>query len=146
MTDVSTDADALRSEVERLKAENTKLARRASWRSRLRSGSSAFLLVLGCGLAVLSLVAIWLRATLLNTDRYVSTVTPIAADPAVQDAVAQKLSTAIFARVDFASLSRDVLPERADVLAPAIQRGAQSVISDRINDFTHSPRFQELWV
>src|SRR3954465_3105707 len=108
MTDVSTDAEALRSEVERLKAENAKLARRANLRSRLRSASSAFLLVLGCGLAVLSIVAIWLRATLLNTDRYVSTVAPIAADPAVQDAVAKKLDNAIFTRVDFASLARQV--------------------------------------
>ncbi len=60
------------------------------------------LLVLGCGLAVLSLVAVWLRVTLLDTDRYVDTVAPIAAEPAVQDAVADKLETAIYSRVDFA--------------------------------------------
>ena len=39
---------------------------------------------LGCGLAALSVVAIWLRVTLLDTDRYVKTVAPIAAEPAVQ--------------------------------------------------------------
>src|SRR3954464_8602866 len=132
MTAVSTDAEALRSEVEWLKAENAKLARRPDLRPRLRSASSAFLLVLGCGSIVLSIVAIWLRATLLNTDRYVSTVAPIAADPAVQNAVAKRLETAIYSRVDFSSLAREVLPDRADVLAPAIERGAQSVISDRI--------------
>src|SRR4051794_14460056 len=145
MTDVGSD-EQLQAEVERLRKENAKLARRVSWGQRARSASSAFLLVLGCGLAVLALLAIWLRGTLLNTDRYVSTVAPIAADPAVQDAVAKKLDNAIFTRVDFASLARQVLPDRADVLAPAIERGAQSVISDRVNEFTHSQRFQDLWV
>jgi hypothetical protein len=95
---------------------------------------------------VLSLLALWLRGTLLNTDRYVSTVAPLAANPDIQNAVADKLENAIFSRVDFAGLSRQVLPDRADVLAPAIQRGAQSVISDRIHEFTRSPRFQQLWL
>ncbi|HEX6023585.1 MAG TPA: hypothetical protein VFZ00_16455 [Solirubrobacter sp.] len=145
MTTVS-DAEALRLEVERLRAENEQLARKVEWRRQFRRASSGLLLVLGCGLVALSLVAIWLRVTLLNTDRYVDTVAPIAAEPAVQAAVADKIETAIFTRVDFAGLAREVLPERADVLAPAIERGVQGVISDRIEDFTRSQRFQELWV
>jgi hypothetical protein len=145
MTKVS-DAEALRLEVERLKAENAELTRKVEWRRQFRRASSGLLLVLGCGLVALSLVAIWLRVTLLDTDRYVETVAPIAAEPGVQDAVAQKLETAIYSRVDFAGLAREVLPERADVLAPAIERGVQGVISDRIAEFTRSERFQELWV
>jgi hypothetical protein len=137
---------ALNEELERLRAANAELQAKVNRRLRWRGAGSGLLLTLGCGLAVLSLLALWLRGTLLNTDRYVSTVTPIAANPAVQDAVAARLETAIYSRVDFASLAQQVLPERADVLAPAIERGAQSVISDRIRDFTRSPRFQELWV
>src|SRR4051794_12073372 len=140
------ESGALQAEVERLRAENAALSRRVEWRRSLRRASSGFLLVLGCGLAVLSLLAIWLRATMLNTDRYVNTVAPIAADPAVQGAVADKLKTAINSRVDFTALAREVLPDRADVLAPAIERGAESVIADRIDDFTRSERFQQLWV
>jgi hypothetical protein len=145
MTKVS-DAEALRLEVERLRAENQELTRKVEWRRQFRRASSGLLLVLGCGLVALSLVAIWLRVTLLDTDRYVDTVAPIAAEPGVQDAVAAKLETAIYSRVDFAGLAREVLPERADVLAPAIERGVQGVISDRIAEFTRSERFQELWV
>ena len=141
MTDV-----ALNDEVERLRARNAELERKVRRRLRWRGSLSGLLLVLGCGLAVLSLVAIWLRVTLLDTDRYVSTVAPIAAQPAVQDAVADQLETAIYSRVDFASLARQVLPERADVLAPAIETGAKSVISQRIETFTRSERFQTLWV
>jgi hypothetical protein len=73
------DAAALQAEVERLRAANARLGRRADWRRRGRRAAKVALLVLGCGLAVLSLVAIWLRVTLLDTDRYVQTVAPLAA-------------------------------------------------------------------
>src|SRR5690242_14447420 len=98
---------AVNEELERLRAENAKLSARISRRLRWRSAGAWLLLVLGCGLAVLALVAVWLRTTLLDTDRYVQTVAPIAAQPAVQNAVADKLETAIFARVDFAALARE---------------------------------------
>src|SRR6476620_2345622 len=83
MTDV-----ALTEELERLRAANAELQNKVNRRLRWRGAGSGLLLTLGCGLAVLSLLALWLRGTLLNTDRYVSTVAPIAANPAVQDAVA----------------------------------------------------------
>lgn len=141
MTDVAPNE-----ELERLRAENARLSARISRRLRWRSAGAWLLLVLGCGLAVLALVAVWLRTTLLDTDRYVQTVTPIAAQPAVQNAVADKLETAIFSRVDFAALAREALPDRADLIAPAIERGAQGFISDRVHDFTRSPRFEQLWI
>jgi hypothetical protein len=139
------DGKDLQAEVERLRAENETLQRRIAWRDRARRASAWALLVLGCGLAVLALVAVWLRATLLDTDRYVDTVAPIAADADVQNAVAGKLETAIFTRIDFDALAREVLPDRAQLLAPAIERGVQGVISDRLHEFTASDRFQELW-
>jgi hypothetical protein len=140
------DTEALRTEVERLRAQNAKLQRSGTRRDRARRASVVGLLLLGCGLAALSVVAIWLRVTLLDTDRYVSTVAPIAAEPAVQKAVADKLDGAINSRVDFDGLAREALPDRADVLAPAIERGLQSFIRTRIDDFTQSQRFQDLWV
>src|SRR4051812_16977382 len=135
----------LREEVEKLRADNAALQRKANLRRTVRRASVVGLLVFGCGLALLSVVAIWLRVTLLDTDRYVDTVAPIAAQPAVQRAVAQKLETAIDSRIDFNQLAREVLPERADVLAPAIASGVEAQIRQRLDDFTASPRFQELW-
>lgn len=136
----------LQAEVDRLRAENEALRARGMTRERTRRASVVFLLVLGCGLAALSVVAIWLRVTLLDTDRYVETVAPIAAEPAVQNAVADRLSTAINDRIDFASLAREALPERADVMAPVIETGVQSFITARVSDFTRSQRFEDLWV
>jgi hypothetical protein len=140
-----TDDATLRTEVEELRAANASLRRRLSWRTTARKASVVGLLILGCGLAALAVLAIWLRVTLLDTDRYVDTVAPIAAEPAVQKAVADKLDTAITTRIDFTALAREVLPDRADVLAPALANGAQSVIRSRLDDFTTSERFETLW-
>jgi len=135
----------LQDEVERLRAHNAALQRKVNLRRTVRRASVVTLLVVGALLAILAVVAIWLRVTLLNTDNYVKTVAPIAAEPAVQKAVADKLDTAINAKIDFNALARDVLPDRADVLAPAIATGVQSQIRSRLNEFTASDRFQQLW-
>jgi hypothetical protein len=137
--------DALLAEVRRLRAENAMLRRREATRRRPGRKSAVALLVLGCVLAALSVVAIWLRGTLLDTDRYVSTVAPIATHPTVQKAVADRLDAEINRRIDFGGLARQVLPERAGVLAPVIQTGVQSFIRTRLDEFTRSERFQTLW-
>src|SRR4051794_2719899 len=139
------DVAELRDELERLRSANSKLERRVAWRARLRRAGLVLLLLLGCVFAAASAAAIWTRATVLNTDRYVKTMAPIARSPAIQDTVAKKLDTAITSRVDFTGLARQVLPERADILAPAIANGVQSAISSRIDNFVHSPRFLQLW-
>ena len=127
----------LESEVVRLRAENETLRARARRRERMRRGGVVLLLVLGCGLAALSVVAIWLRVTLLDTDRYVDTVAPIAAQPAVQDAVAAKLESEIYTRIDFASLAREVLPERADVHGARDPDG-RAVVHQRADHGVHA--------
>jgi hypothetical protein len=135
----------LRDEVERLRETNAKLARRVAWRARLRRAALVLLLVLGCGVAGASVIAIWTRATVLNTDRYVNTMAPIARSPSVQAAVVDKLDAGITNRIDFQALARQVLPDQADLLAPAIATGVESQIRKQIEDFVHSERFPELW-
>lgn len=136
-------------EVGRLKQEvaelQAKLDRRARWRMRLRRAALAFLLVLGCGLVAMSLIAAYVRATVIDTDRYVSTMAPIARSPEVQDAVADKLDAAITSRVDFDALLREALPPRADPLAPALAGGLRQAIRSRLDGFVASDDFPNLW-
>jgi hypothetical protein len=139
------DVAKLRDEVESLRAANARLGKRVARRLRLRRAALVLLLVLGCGLAAMSAIAIWTRATVLDTDRYVSTMAPIARSPAVQETVADKLDTAITSKVDFEALARQVLPEQADLLAPAIENGLESRIRARIDAFVGGPRFPQLW-
>ena len=114
-------------------------------RTRARRGSLAFLLGFGCLLVALSVIAIFVRVTVLNTNRYVDAMAPIAASPAVQQAVADKLDTAITGRVDFDALLREALPDRADPLAPALSGGLQQAIRSRLDQFVASDDFQNLW-
>lgn len=143
MTDTAPDEVArLREEVERMRA---RLDRRAARRERARRSALAFLLVLGCGLVAATLIAWFVRATVLNTDRYVETMAPIAQSENVQRAVADKLDAAITSRIDFDGLMREALPDQADPLAPALAAALQQAIRSRLDTFVASDRFQTLW-
>ena len=122
-----------------------KLDRRAARRTRARRAALSLLLVLGCGLVALSLIAVYVRETVLDTNRYVAAMSPIAASPAVQQAVAAKLDTAISSRVDFDALLREALPAQADPLAPALAGGLRQAIRTRLDSFVASADFQRLW-
>ena len=52
---------------------------------------ACLLIVVGCVLAPLAGVAVWARNQVTNTDRYVTTVAPLARDPAIQAAIAERM-------------------------------------------------------
>ncbi len=135
------DAD----EVTRLRLELAEAQAKLERRGRLRRAGLAFLLVLGCGLVALSLIAAYVRTTVLDTDRYVATMAPIAASPAVQQAVADKLDTAITGRVNFDALMREALPARADPLAPALAGALRQAIRSQLDSFVASDTFETVW-
>jgi hypothetical protein len=133
----------LRDRVTQLQSQLDDRARR---RTRGRSLGLSLLLVLGCVLVALSLIALYVRAEVLNEDRYVDTMAPIAASPAVQQAVTDKLDAAIDDRVDFAALLREALPPRVDPLAPALADTLHQAVRTRLDAFVASDEFQRLWV
>jgi hypothetical protein len=145
MTEIAPDDEVtrLREEVDQMRR---KLDRRAAWRARGRRSALSFLLVLGCGLVAATLIALFVRATVLNTDRYVDTMAPIARSAPVQQAVADKLDTAITSRVDFDGLMAEALPAQADPLAPALAAALQQAIRSQLDSFVASDRFETLWV
>ena len=137
------DVKRLEGEVAQLQA---RLDRRERWKARGRRVGLAFLLVLGCGLVAMALIAAYVRATVVDTDRYVATMAPIADSPDVQRAVADKLDGAITSRVDFDALLREALPDRADPLAPARAGGLREAIRSRIDGFVASDQFADLCI
>ncbi|TKT01833.1 hypothetical protein [Streptomyces lasalocidi] len=62
---------------------------------RLRTASSAVLIALACLLVPLGTLAAWAAYDLTDTDRYVTTMAPLAADPAVREAVADSVGDGI---------------------------------------------------
>jgi hypothetical protein len=81
-----------RAELERLRAEVARLRatapldapkrppERPPGRGRWRTVVASLLIVVGCVLAPLSVVAVWIRNQVTDTDRYIATVTPLARD------------------------------------------------------------------
>ena len=84
---------------------------------RWRRIVGTILLVVGCVLVPLSLSAVWVRNTLLDTDNYVSTVGPLASDPHVQQAVAKRVTDALVNDATVEKRIAAALPPRASFLA-----------------------------
>jgi hypothetical protein len=103
------------------------------------------LVVLVCVLAPVSLMGVWLRNTLLHTDQFVDTMGPLADDPAIQQAVANRATTALIEGTDVQLKIRQALPDRAKSLAPFITGGAEQVVHGVVLRFVESDRFENLW-
>jgi hypothetical protein len=118
----------------------------ANERSRRRRNRwSKVLAVVGAILLPLAGLTFWSRNQLLNTDRYVRTVRPLASDPAVRAALADRVSTVVSDAVDFEHRAEDALPDRAKFLAAPIAAGAKNFIHDVALNFLASDQFAQLW-
>jgi hypothetical protein len=116
------------------------------------------LIVIGCILAPLSGVAVWAKNQVTNTDRYVATVAPLASDPAIQNAVADKVTAEIFAHLDVAGITNqavDALAERGlpplvatqlHALSGPLSSGVQSFVRTEVGKVVASDAFAEAWL
>jgi hypothetical protein len=146
------EAADLQHQVEELRQENEALRRHEeqleSHRGggRVRTIASWVLLVLACLLAVVSVLVVFARNEVLNTDAYVSTVAPLASNPAIQTAVAKRVSEKLIAEADTQQRVKNALPDRAAFLAPPITSGLESLTNQIALRFVQSSQFQKLWV
>lgn len=120
---VEAELERLRLENEQLKAEvsddleGIRHRRRAYKR---RSFTVVALLIVGS--LLLPALTIWMLNMLLDTDRYVDTVQPLASDPTIQAALTNRISAKVAELVDVKSLAEEALPERAEIrLRPSQQ-------------------------
>src|SRR3982751_2854680 len=104
--------DDERAELERLRQENLTLRtsgrpprRRVRWRSVI----AAVLIVLGCVMAPVALIAVWTHDEVTDTDHFVATAGPLIDDPAVQEALTNRVTTTVFEYVDVQDLADQVI-------------------------------------
>ena len=122
MSHVAALTDEERAELERLRNEvatlrtrvgaeegGTATDRRVPARQRWRTIVATLLIVLGCVLAPLSVVAVWSSNQLTDTDRYVETVRPLADEPAIQNAIAGKITDEVFTYIDVEAITTQAL-------------------------------------
>jgi LPXTG-motif cell wall-anchored protein len=95
---------------------------------------------------VLTPVVVWGRNLLLNTDRYVQTMEPLASNPGVQNTVIAAVDAQFQGRLDLKSVLDPVLPPRAaQVLVPPLQSAADSLVNTVTTRFVQSDAFKTLW-
>jgi hypothetical protein len=161
------EVERLRAEVadlrSRLHQQNQDATRRAAeagrvMRQRWRTVVAALLIVIACVLAPLSIVSVWAKNQVTNTDRYVRTMAPLAKEPAVQSALADRITARIFASVDVKALINQTVdalarqglpPDRVAQLKSLSGPAANAVESftrSQIGKITSSAAFANAWV
>jgi hypothetical protein len=150
--DAAPDADA--AEIERLRLENERLRHEvvelgsAGPREKkhwIRGTAIVVLMALGFVLVPSTLTALWTHNQLMNTDRYVQMVGPLADDPAVQQAVADDISTQVWSSVDVQSLLEQYLPPKLTFAAPALASQVENQVNGLILKAVQSPEFATVW-
>ncbi|HTR68868.1 MAG TPA: hypothetical protein VMH41_01400 [Mycobacteriales bacterium] len=147
------DIDALKMEVEELRERNRTLEHESSthsghtgWGARARSTGVVLALVLGTLCMTLSPLAIWGRNLVLNTDRYVQTMSPLSSDPGVQQLVVKAVDKQVEDNVDISSLVEQSLPPRAAPLAGPLESAFQGLVNTVVTRFVASDAFHQLWL
>lgn len=111
-----------------------------------RSTGAVILIVLGVLCLVVAPMAVWGRNLLLNTDRYVETLKPVASNPGMQDAVIRAVDTQVTDHLDVKGLVTDVLPPRAaQALAGPLESAVTGLVNTVTTRFVQSDAFQKLW-
>lgn len=151
------ETELLGRRVRELEEENDALRAKSRRRPRARSILAAIALTLAVLLAPLAVLSSWVRAELVNTDRFVSTLAPLADDPDVQRFLGDQVMAAVDAHVDFdgivsslvAGLSGLDLPAQASASLALLQgpaaQGMRSVVASTVDETIASDAFSGTW-
>jgi len=110
---------------------------------RWKNITSMVLLITFFLCSALAVPSVWARNQITKTDRYVRTVTPLASDPAVQNAIATRISTGLTEPI--VSLTADVLPGNQRLLTGPISTAMEGFVYDTVLEAVQSDQFQTFW-
>jgi len=126
---------------------------RFSWRTPV----AALLITLGCILAPLSVLGVWTANQVSDTSRYVENVTPLIKDPAIQNALTNKLTNEIVTKIDVKGLTDQAaadLTQKGFTRVGGLLQGVAGPLASGVRGFVHSrihkivtgPRMANAWV
>jgi hypothetical protein len=114
-------------------------------RHRIRRSLTPLVVALAILVFAVAVPGAWARRTVLNTDRYVEIVGPLAQDPAVQEALTDRTTARIMELLDIEPLILDVFPERAAVLAGPLENAIEGFVRDQVQRVYQSDAFATFW-
>lgn len=104
------------------------------------------LVVLGALIAVLALLAGYIRFQALDTDTVENTAGELIADPEIRDQIGATLADELFSNVDVEAALREQLPADQKGLAAPIASALRLGAEPTAQRLLARPRVQELWV
>ena len=157
------DVAELQLEIERLKQQLGEGDTVALPQERRREGwwrplVSTVLIILVVILAPLSVVARWAHDTVSDTDRYIEIVGPLASDPAVQQAVIDRITTEIVTRLQVDEVTDqaiDALTERGlpplassslQALSTPLSDAIEGFVEEQVTKLVESDEFEAAWI
>jgi hypothetical protein len=157
-----------RAELERLRAEVAELhsspadpagpgapgrRRRLGWRGPV----AVLLIVLGCVLAPLSVVAVWTANQVSDTSRYIANIEPLIHEPAIQNALTDRVTAEITSRLNVQGLATGAgneLTQRGLTRIGSLLDNFSGQLASAVNGFIHtqvakivaSPQLAQVWL
>ena len=115
------------------------------------------LIVLGCVLAPVSVIAVWSANQVSNTTRYVENVSPLISQPAVRSALTDRISTAVNDQINVRGITKQVaaqlssrgLPRLGALLSTfsgSIASGVAGFVHSTVARIIASQQVARLWV
>lgn len=123
-----------------------------SWRAPV----AAILIIAGCVLAPVSVLAVWTASQVSDTSRYVANVAPLIKDPAIQNALTNKLTSQIVTQIDVRGRPDQAaaeLSQRGFTRIGGLLKGVSGSLASGVQAFVHSsihkiisgPRMANAW-
>ena len=155
-----------RAELERLRAELIQLRsqqggqqggqarhRRIGWRTPV----ATILIVIGCLLAPVSVLGVWAANQVSDTSRYVDNIEPLVHNPAIQNALTDKITLQIASHLNVTGLTDQAatlltskgLPRVGVLLktfAPSLASAVTGFIHSTVHKIVTSPQFAHAWL
>jgi hypothetical protein len=142
------EAARLREERDALERRVETLEARPERRRRFARVAAAICVALAVLVFAVAVPGTWARRTLLDTDRYVATVAPLAEDPAIQEYLARTVTTELFDALEVQDRLSTALEDRAPrvaFLAAPIANGVEGFVRDQVRAILGSDSFASVW-
>ena len=153
--DEQAEIDRLRAEVEQLRSKqaSTVRRRRIGWRAPV----ATILIVLGCVLAPVAVLGVWSANQVSDTSRYIANIEPLIHDPAVQNALTDKVTNEITSHLNVTGLTNQAAALLTDKglnrvgtllqsFGPSIASAVNGFIHDQVRKIVSSPQFANTWI
>jgi hypothetical protein len=134
-------------EVERLQKELAMKQKPSSKKvlTFLRKASIVLLVILTALFINLSVVALYVRRNIVNTDVWVSKTTQVIQTPSVRQDISNSLSQTIFEKTDAEQNIKEFLPDRVAPLAGPLTKTLQNFTAQEIDKILASDQFVQFW-